>query len=74
MTRKDRLAALNATLSTPGDHALPDLAQAQKRSPAQVRHDLEDLMIAGYPIQLAPDERWRMVRLSYLPSVTLSIR
>ncbi len=72
MTRKQRLAALIAALSSPGDHGLTVLANRLKRSPAQVRLDIDDLLVAGYPIETAPDASWRMVRLSALPSLTVT--
>lgn len=72
MTRKKRLAALIAALSRPGDHDLPDLAVHLKRSPALVRLDIDDLLVAGYPIEAGPDATLRMVHRSYVPSLTVT--
>jgi predicted DNA-binding transcriptional regulator YafY len=72
MKRKQRLAALIATLSRPGDHRLDDLARHLNLNTALVHLDLADLMIAGYPIEGDPESGYRMVRLVHLPAMTLA--
>ena len=72
MTRKQRLAALIAALSSPGEHTLAALAQNLRRSPALVSLDLDDLAVAGYPIEGDARSGYRMVRLSLLPPLILT--
>lgn len=72
MSRKSRLAALIAALSGPGDRSLADLAKMVRRSQPLVALDLDDLAIAGYPIEGDPTTGYRMVRLSQLPALTLT--
>jgi predicted DNA-binding transcriptional regulator YafY len=70
--REQRLAALIAALSSPGPHSAADLAARLAIAPRTFKGDLDDLIAAGYPIEGDAHAGYAMVRLSRLPSLTLT--
>jgi predicted DNA-binding transcriptional regulator YafY len=72
MSRKARLAALIAALSTGRPQTLSALAERIGQREAVLRRDLDDLLAAGYPIEGDGVEGFAMSRLIELPAMILT--